>query len=441
MKPTRHQERVLESLPDFLEGPETHWVLHGSAGTGKSMVAAWLADSFDKYQKMLRFMEEETPWHLIVTATTNQAAAVLARLIERAAGRPKTVQTIHSLLALYPVMDETTGEEFLVQQENGGFLPWKSLILVDEASMVDETVFSFIEKARVNAKGKVILIGDPHQLAHVKEETPFFQKLMEPHHHPEDVELKWDIPKNRIRIDILFEVMRNRHAIRETARRFKALVADPEAFGKRPALSAIIETAPELVLIHNSSDWFAAIDKAFQRCPRHTRILAWRNERVIRYNRHVRTQMGGTGAFLPGERVISNHYIKRENIVIYGDSLVDITEIRPSIFKPHGVDGYDVKLAQGGNTLFFLPRHMSAKYRVLRRLREEERFAEIKQLQETWLDLRDPFASTIHKAQGATFDTVFIDFEDISRCLVKPTLFRLLYVAFSRARKKIYCYV
>lgn len=51
------------------------------------------------------------------------------------------------------------------------------------------------------------------------------------------------------------------------------------------------------------------------------------------------------------------------------------------------------------------------------------------------------FTSTVHKAQGSEFSTVFIDREDIKKSIFKnyyQTYARLMYVALSRAIKKIY---
>ena len=53
------------------------------------------------------------------------------------------------------------------------------------------------------------------------------------------------------------------------------------------------------------------------------------------------------------------------------------------------------------------------------------------------LDLRMVDASTVHKAQGSTLDTVYIDLDDISKCTQKDLTAKLLYVAVSRARKKV----
>ncbi len=51
------------------------------------------------------------------------------------------------------------------------------------------------------------------------------------------------------------------------------------------------------------------------------------------------------------------------------------------------------------------------------------------------------FASTVHKSQGSEFDIVFIDINDIKKSILPnyyDTYARLMYVALSRAKKKVY---
>ena len=51
------------------------------------------------------------------------------------------------------------------------------------------------------------------------------------------------------------------------------------------------------------------------------------------------------------------------------------------------------------------------------------------------------FASTVHKAQGSEFDVVFIDVNDIKKSILPnyyDTYARLMYVALSRAKKRVY---
>lgn len=48
------------------------------------------------------------------------------------------------------------------------------------------------------------------------------------------------------------------------------------------------------------------------------------------------------------------------------------------------------------------------------------------------------FATTVHKAQGNEFDTVFIDKEDIKKAMLKDTYYRLMYVSISRCKNNLY---
>ena len=56
------------------------------------------------------------------------------------------------------------------------------------------------------------------------------------------------------------------------------------------------------------------------------------------------------------------------------------------------------------------------------------------------MDLRFPYASTIHKSQGSTFDEVLIDLGSFRVCDDPETAARLLYVAVSRAKNKVFFY-
>jgi len=56
------------------------------------------------------------------------------------------------------------------------------------------------------------------------------------------------------------------------------------------------------------------------------------------------------------------------------------------------------------------------------------------------IDLRQRDASTVHKAQGSTYDTVFLDIADLTSCNAKSMVARMLYVAVSRARHRLVIY-
>lgn len=61
-------------------------------------------------------------------------------------------------------------------------------------------------------------------------------------------------------------------------------------------------------------------------------------------------------------------------------------------------------------------------------------------LKNNYPDLRPRDAATVYKAQGSTYDSVFIDLGDLSTCPNPNQAARMLYVAFSRARHRVFLY-
>ena len=55
-------------------------------------------------------------------------------------------------------------------------------------------------------------------------------------------------------------------------------------------------------------------------------------------------------------------------------------------------------------------------------------------------DLDYGYCLSVHKSQGSTYDNVFINLNDILRCRTILDRNRLLYVALSRASKKVFIY-
>ncbi len=73
-------------------------------------------------------------------------------------------------------------------------------------------------------------------------------------------------------------------------------------------------------------------------------------------------------------------------------------------------------------------------------IEDRKRFKEVYALGRAYI-MDYSFATTVHKSQGSEFDTVFIDKKDIQRSIMNSyyeTYARLMYVAISRAKKKIF---
>lgn len=152
---TRGQADLIALVGAFIGGtppatPERTWesnvlVIHGYAGTGKTTT-------------VVRAIREHAPdlSGVLFLAPSNKAAAVLR-------GEAVPAQTIHSAFYRVTGEDPETGEPIFMENPINEGQAY-DLIVVDEASMVDESVARWVEsQAR-----RLIVIGDPMQLQPVK---------------------------------------------------------------------------------------------------------------------------------------------------------------------------------------------------------------------------------------------------------------------------------
>jgi exodeoxyribonuclease V alpha subunit len=135
-------------------------LITGGPGTGKTYTAAYLVLN---YLKTLR-EEQREKFRLILTAPTGKAVAQLEKNISK--HLPKTPSiisgTLHSLLNL----KEEKPSPLLAD-----------LILVDECSMIDSSLFARLVESILD-KTHLVLIGDPNQLPPV-EAGSFFADLID----------------------------------------------------------------------------------------------------------------------------------------------------------------------------------------------------------------------------------------------------------------------
>jgi hypothetical protein len=156
---------------------------------------------------------------------------------------------------------------------------------------------------------------------------------------------------------------------------------------------------------------------------------------VIDYNHHIRDRALGDPNFQIGDYAVCNKFVSANKKTIKTDQLVCITGISVDTEK-HGVLGnwmtidYQFEL--------FFPKSLEAKKALIKQARAMEWFDVVEEAENRWIDLRAAYACTINKAQGSTFDRVFIDLDDIARCNSGDQIARMLYVGVSRAREQVF---
>ena len=112
-------------------------------------------------------------------------------------------------------------------------------------------------------------------------------------------------------------------------------------------------------------------------------------------------------------------------------SIIKDEEIRMIEMEVEDVNSHAVYLV----TAFANHNDRDATLKFFSSCKAWEKFFKIKN---GYPDLRSVSASTTHKAQGSTYDSVIVDLADIGKSTNKEQTARLQYVALSRPRSRLY---
>ena len=402
---TEDQQKAMNAFQQFLLDPtETVFVLSGYSGCGKSTLVRTLLDKLPVFMKTVKLIDpSQKDYEVALTATTNKAAENLARITGSSA------TTIHSFLSLRVSADYKTGVTTLSPRN---WHPVENyLLFIDEASYIDSKLLELIFK--LTNKCKIVFVGDPAQLTPVKSSaTPVFGA--------------------NFNGAALTQVVRQAEGnpIVDLSTKFRHTVNTGEFFSFKPDGHHIQHL--------NEMDFHQAITNEFARPDwsyADSKILTWTNKKVIAYNQFVRNQVKGSPDFHVGDYAVCNSYIQIGKTSIKTDELVEITDIAGRT-EMYGVKGRFFELNR--NTIVFFPRSLEEANARVKKAKAEGDFSLVAHIESGWIDLRAAYACTINKSQGSTFDKVFIDLRDVSRCNSGDQIARMLYVAVSRARSQVF---
>lgn len=428
---TPEQREAADTVIDRIADGYRFTTLTGYAGTGKTFVLGAIVDVLC-----------HLGYRVCVSAPTHKAVEVARRAV---AAPDVEKKTTHALLGLRLVPDGT-GAYALRAEVPVRFEP-RTVCVVDEVSMIGRTTQDYIE-----GTGDVqwIFVGDPAQLPPVGEAT---SGLFNYNGYT------------------LTEVVRQTQGNPITA--FATAIRE----GRDYLRSAEIKGDEGVALTKSQEDLVAEAtehftDPAYNENPDVARILAYRNKTVRRYNQLVREQLFGADVprFLPGEWLVGRETwydrwseddaTRTEGA--YGENAAGLAgpAIRASetVCVEHAEVGsvYDEVSRRGWKTWDLMVRPKGTPYtRRLTVLHEEEwrgfakafyavRESALKDgslwkdfyhLRERFARVRPAFASTIHRAQGSSYDYAFLDHAD-AMCCRGPERKALLYVGASRAKAR-----
>lgn len=440
---TIDQGKAFKSLYDAIQAGESTTRLLGYAGTGKSHTLTRLVRSLHR--------------PIVLTAPTNKAATVLRGMASEMGNDQIEVTTIHKALGLKPDVDYRTGKMSL-KRIRGADIPDDALVVVDEASMVSRELLDLITNEVSSIRGaQVLFVGDPAQLPPVGESRSHAL-----------------ISQNGDVTETLTEIVRQKadHPVLKLTAELRNAIdgADVPRILEKIHPDGSIRILDSLAFEKELLSEFRS--EAYQDDPDHCRILTYTNERSREFNGLVRRELLGSMAdecqLLPNETVVCCKPIVQDRQVLaqIGDN-VRVIDVDDSEDPEYGIPSLQVRLITPdcGEVTVFVVRNPEGlgDYRTVLTLLSKaakDRQAELndhrrrgipypvkndqarrsawrdlfKFKEELFADLRPAHASTVHRSQGSTYGTVFIDLEDIGRNTKRSEILRLLYVGLSRPR-------
>ena len=396
---TADQMVAYNAIITLLTTDQTELVILGGAGTGKTtLVNTFLAE----WETLTNVSPNLFPkLNFELTATTNKAADALAA----ATGRP--TRTIHSVLGLR-VVSQGYNQSYLA--DNGNIPEAGSVLIIDESSFIDKDLLLLIQTKARYAKCKVIYLGDHCQLKPVNSDTtPVFSAGFK------TVELK--------------QIVRQADTspIQALSRNLRELVST----GTMPNAGV-----DGVNILHMPQADFEEAFKHECKVNPSVRALTWTNKAANYYNELAALSLYGDTEFKVGNLLNLNKQLScRDKWKLPTDTTIEVTSVSPWDIDRNGITYQTI-----GTTHGIELRHPADYGDVIAIIKEAYNKGNLEQayvLENKYADLRRMYASTVNKAQGSTYSTVFIDLNDIGKCRDRDQVNRMLYVAASRAKDKI----
>ena len=406
-----------EQIAAFLADPaKKTFLLEGGAGTGKTYTAQALLDS--------------AKGRVLYTAPTNKATRVLRMTLSRENFKPEC-RTIYSALGLS--MKETGEVKELSAPEDPVDLSAYKLIVLDEGSMVNSQVKQFVDRAQEAYKFKLLVMADFAQLPPVGE--PF-----SPLRLVEDKALL--TTPRRFENQILRQATAIREAVDKPFVRL-SLESDHDQAGGvyRQGEASFEETLRAF-----------ARDGEFSR-PDASKVIAWRNVTVDRYNAVIRREIFGresSALWLPGDRLSTlgpcMDLDGKKTADTDDEGLAERVDIEQHPEYPD-YKTYRITVTTDDNRLIVLrplhPDSITDFNREVENLAQQAKsnkrlWGKFWDLKGAFHPVRHGYATTAHRSQGSTYENSFVDWRDILINKNMTEARRCLYVAFTRAKYRVY---
>lgn len=395
------QLAAAEKIEKLLMTNRSELIISGTAGSGKTYLIKaikHIVGQCNALHEAVGAVKKRTN-AIYYTGTNNAAVEVL-----RSNGI-HSASTIHSLLGL-----TVMGKE-LVRLRNVKKFEGNALIILDECSFVDRTLINFLDEARENSSNlKIIYFGDKAQLPpiHSSDKTIFEIGIDQ---------LDMTTVRRQDDNTPLYELCTYlRHAVLSGDH----IVDVRDWYGE-----------PDVQHVDRSTFVDMAIEAYKNK--ENVKVVTWTNPASLSLNEYIHEAVKGSGNthFQVGDYIIANTFMKHRGMTIANGTRIMVEAMgKPYQCMDNPAIWYADVMTHLPKDVSNLPRELRVAVANNHLLDTESDFADI-------CDFRLDYSCTIHKSQGQTFDTVFVDLDSLRGCHDDDIFRRLLYVAVSRARHKV----
>lgn len=422
------QRNAIERIVQFAqtEFPEPFSVV-GPGGSGKTTCV------MDAVRQVL-----ELGGNVLLCAPTNKAVTVLQETAKAAGlGGHAGIgfSTLHKALglALLP-----TSETRQIKKNGEGFLHEYDVIIIDECSMLSRRVIEDVLLTEITAYGhRVMFMGDEKQVFPVRERESLVFSLFDQQRLSRVERFGSESDIAVITNELREAIELNRPYTRELYQS-ESLDYLPDKFFKQEVVKVFSDHSVDPL--------------------KDARVMAWRNSTVDKYNRLIRAGRYGEHAdpYVEGEMVLAGSSIgDKEAAFAHVDQPLKVIHVernRPYAWDadlPDDIYIVDKVTAQteSGETRILnvitdegrdqFEEELNRRMMIAKRSDDRRAWPEYYRFLESFDSLKYPYCTTVHKAQGSTYDCAYVDVRDITSSGNRPERLRLLYVACSRPRKKL----
>lgn len=459
------QLNAIDTIVKFALNKDTKNIaitLTGSAGTGKTTIV-----------KEIRNRLMQQGHNVILLAPTNKA-----RIILQTACNALKSYTIHSFLGLKPITQIANYDaNNIMFVDEDDIKETSGLVIIDECSMIEDTLYDKLIDFAKRYECKILFVGDIKQLTPVENKNGEKSKSFTGNNVIELTEIFRQKEDNKI-LPILQTLRDN------VITDFKTNINTNKDGG--------------IVIRDSFSKFIDSAVKAFSTdTVKSTKILAFSNNTVSMYNKKIFSKLfpnsdnkfpkgciltGYRNVKIQGTNIINNSsdYVVLESTKKtkrFKCNVKDVNNFENVTDKYIPLDGYSVKLQEIINgkligNAFNVFIHDSSDIKLMSLLCKEHAYRRNVKYEDAtldnsamfdmeaqiinthdWRDIDDikrceckkaldyGYASTVHKAQGSTYENIFIDVDEIcqgTRRLNKETRRELLYTGLSRTKHFAY---